>query len=49
MTCPPEWWKLKTLEIPKVGKEEGQLEFSYFPGGSVKWYNHIRELLGSFL
>lgn len=35
-----ELLKLKRLNIPSVGKEVEELEFSYTAGGGVKWYNH---------
>lgn len=40
--------KTKTKPIPNVGKVMKQLDFSYIPGESVKWYNHIRKYFGSF-
>lgn len=50
MVTTTHWlWQLnlKTLTMPSVKKDMGQLEFSDTTSGCVNWYNHYRKLLGS--
>lgn len=45
----PEQLILNRLTIPSAKEDVRQLTFASIAGGSVKWYDHFGNLLGSFL
>lgn len=41
--------KIKMLIIPSVDKNTKKLDHSYIASGTIKWYSHSGEQVGSFL
>lgn len=44
-----EWLKLRRLTITTIGKDVGEMEFSYTTAKHVKCYNYFEKHLGNFL
>lgn len=39
-----KWWNLKIYS-----EDTEKPELSYIVGGNIKWYNHLRKLIGHFI